>query len=205
MFNIGPEEFVVLALVGVIVFGPDKLPQLAKQAAQMIRTLREMSSSARKHLSELSPELGESLGELNSVTKGGLGGISAKSALQKMIFADDDDPLGASAMRDEPTAVRPDTSLTTVDPRIVQANAMPIPAGPPPAGGTPPSLQKDAVAAPSQQTDAVATPPLPNDTTSEPSSHTQGSTATPPSSRQVPGSSPGDRGGYDDAAIDGIT
>ena len=30
MFNIGPLEFVVLAAVALIVFGPDKLPQLAR-------------------------------------------------------------------------------------------------------------------------------------------------------------------------------
>lgn len=102
MFNVGPQEMLVLLLVGVIVFGPDKLPALARQAAQMIRSLRDLSDNARKQISELSPELGEQLGDLSALRKKGLGGLSASSALQKMIFDGDDDPLGMKAhARDE--------------------------------------------------------------------------------------------------------
>jgi sec-independent protein translocase protein TatB len=97
MFNVGPQEMLVLLLVGVIVFGPDKLPAIARQAAQMIRALRDMSDNARKQISELSPELGEQLGDLSALRKKGVGGLSASSALQRMIFDGDDDPLGMKA------------------------------------------------------------------------------------------------------------
>jgi sec-independent protein translocase protein TatB len=57
VFNIGPLEFLVLAAVALVVFGPDKLPQLAKDAARMLRTLRDMAQGARTQLtSELGPE-----------------------------------------------------------------------------------------------------------------------------------------------------
>ena len=60
MFNIGPLEFVVLAAVALIVFGPDKLPQLAKDAARMLRTLRDIAQGARSQLnSELGPEFAD--------------------------------------------------------------------------------------------------------------------------------------------------
>jgi len=42
VFNVGPFEMLVLAAVALIVFGPDKLPQLAKDAARMLRTLRDL-------------------------------------------------------------------------------------------------------------------------------------------------------------------
>ena len=32
MFNIGPMELIVLAVVGLIILGPDRLPDLAKDA-----------------------------------------------------------------------------------------------------------------------------------------------------------------------------
>ncbi|MDR1999138.1 MAG: twin-arginine translocase TatA/TatE family subunit [Frankiaceae bacterium] len=96
MFNVGPQEMLVLLLVGVIVFGPDKLPAIARQAAQLVRALRELSDNARKQISELSPELGEELGELNALRRKAAG-MGATGALQKILFDGDDDPLGVKA------------------------------------------------------------------------------------------------------------
>ena len=90
MFNIGPAEMAVLAIIAVVVFGPDRLPSLAKQAAQMLRTVRELSANARKQLSELSPGLDESLKDLNIGQLGKGPKFNAKTALQKMIFEDDE-------------------------------------------------------------------------------------------------------------------
>ena len=60
MFNVGPMELLVLGLVGLIVLGPDKLPGLARDAARMLRTLREMATGARKQLrDELGPEFAD--------------------------------------------------------------------------------------------------------------------------------------------------
>jgi sec-independent protein translocase protein TatB len=60
MFNIGPMEFLVLAVVGLIVLGPDRLPGLARDAARMIRTLRDMAVGARTQLrDELGPEFAD--------------------------------------------------------------------------------------------------------------------------------------------------
>ncbi|MBB6629025.1 Sec-independent protein translocase subunit TatB [Nocardioides sp. KIGAM211] len=57
MFGVGLPEFAVIAFVAVLVFGPDKLPDLARQAGRMIRKGREFANSARDELrSELGPE-----------------------------------------------------------------------------------------------------------------------------------------------------
>lgn len=111
MFNIGPAEMAVLAILAVVVFGPDRLPSLAKQAAQMLRTVREMSTNARKQLSELSPGLDESLRDLDlgSLGKGG-GKFNAKTALQKMIF-EDDEPAPAKPAPAPPVAQEPAVTM----------------------------------------------------------------------------------------------
>jgi sec-independent protein translocase protein TatB len=57
MFDIGIPELMVLALVALFVFGPDRLPGVAKQAGKMVRTLRETVTQAKSHLAdELGPE-----------------------------------------------------------------------------------------------------------------------------------------------------
>lgn len=40
----------LIAVVGVLVFGPEKLPEFARQAAQFIKTLRRMAEQARDDL-----------------------------------------------------------------------------------------------------------------------------------------------------------
>jgi len=57
VFGIGFSELTVIAFVAVLVFGPEKLPDLAKQAAQLVRQLRRMADNARDELrDELGPE-----------------------------------------------------------------------------------------------------------------------------------------------------
>ncbi|PWN01469.1 twin-arginine translocase subunit TatB [Nocardioides silvaticus] len=57
MFGIGFGELVVIAFLAILVFGPDKLPELAKQAGQFVRKIRTFANNARDELrSELGPE-----------------------------------------------------------------------------------------------------------------------------------------------------
>ena len=57
MFDVGLMELVVIALVAILVFGPDKLPELARQAGVLARRARAMANSARDELrDELGPE-----------------------------------------------------------------------------------------------------------------------------------------------------
>ena len=62
MFGIGWPEMLMIGVVGVIVFGPDKLPDLARQAGSFIRTLRRMAENARD---DLGREIGEDFSGLN--------------------------------------------------------------------------------------------------------------------------------------------
>ena len=52
MFGVGLPELAVIMLVAVLVFGPDRLPDLARQAGQMLRKARQFAESARDELRE---------------------------------------------------------------------------------------------------------------------------------------------------------
>ena len=60
MFGVGLPEMAVIAFIAVLVFGPDRLPDLARQAGQMIRKARDFANSARDELrTELGPEFAD--------------------------------------------------------------------------------------------------------------------------------------------------
>lgn len=60
MFGIGFGELVVIAFLAVLVFGPDKLPDLARQAGHIARQARRFALNARDELrSELGPEFAD--------------------------------------------------------------------------------------------------------------------------------------------------
>ncbi len=82
MFNIGPLELLVLAVVGLIVLGPDRLPGLAKDAARMIRTLRDLAQGARTQLRD---ELGPEFADVD------LRNFNPRTALQRVVLGDDAD------------------------------------------------------------------------------------------------------------------
>jgi len=57
VFGVGVPEIAVLLVVAVIVFGPDRLPDMARQAARMLHTLRGFARNAQNELrDELGPE-----------------------------------------------------------------------------------------------------------------------------------------------------
>ena len=57
MFGVGLPEFMVILVIGLVVFGPDRLPDLARQAGRMVRQVRTLTRQARDDIrSELGPE-----------------------------------------------------------------------------------------------------------------------------------------------------
>ena len=57
VFGVGLPELAVIMLVAVLVFGPERLPELARQAGQLLRQVRSVRRMARDELrQELGPE-----------------------------------------------------------------------------------------------------------------------------------------------------
>jgi sec-independent protein translocase protein TatB len=57
VFDVGLAELAVIAVVAMIALGPDRLPDLARQAARFLHRARLMATNARDELrSELGPE-----------------------------------------------------------------------------------------------------------------------------------------------------
>jgi len=82
MFGMGWAEIFLIGVVGVMVFGPDKLPDFARQAAQFVRTLRRMAQDAKN---DLGRELGHDLSGLE------LRSLNPREAVRRAIL-DDPEP-----------------------------------------------------------------------------------------------------------------
>jgi sec-independent protein translocase protein TatB len=69
-FDLSPLEIIVLLGLAVVLFGPDKLPQAAANAARFLRQVRAFGENARADLrNELGPEFdGLDLQDLNPKT-----------------------------------------------------------------------------------------------------------------------------------------
>ncbi len=60
MFDVGLAELALIALVAVIVFGPDKVPDMARQAGRFLRQVKRFADSTRDDLrNELGPDFAD--------------------------------------------------------------------------------------------------------------------------------------------------
>lgn len=62
MFGMGWPEMFVIGVVAMLVFGPDKLPDLARQTGRFVRTLKQMADNAKV---DLGREMGQDFSGLN--------------------------------------------------------------------------------------------------------------------------------------------
>ena len=77
MFGIGLPELMVILLVAVVVFGPERLPDLARQAGRFVRQVRNLAHSAQNQLRE---ELGPEYADLR------LSDLDPRQAIRKHIL-----------------------------------------------------------------------------------------------------------------------
>lgn len=138
MFNVGPYEFVVLAIVALIVLGPDKLPELARDAARMIRTLRELATGARTQLRE---ELGPEFADVD------LRSLNPRTAIQRAILGEEGLGIGSLGKALDPRAdIKEAVSLGDANPVALtkSLSADPPPVQPPLARGEQAPFDSDA-------------------------------------------------------------
>jgi sec-independent protein translocase protein TatB len=103
MFDVGIWEILVIVVVGIVVFGPDRLPEYARQAGRMARQLRKFAQSAQQDLRD---ELGPEYADLK------LSDLDPRVAIRKHILEsldeDDLDPTGKPVERATRPVLGPD-------------------------------------------------------------------------------------------------
>lgn len=87
MFDLSITKLLILAVLAVIIFGPDQLPKMAAQAGRTLRELRRIADGARSDLREgLGPEFADF--DFND--------LNPRAFVRKHLLEGlDDDPLGA--------------------------------------------------------------------------------------------------------------
>ncbi len=81
LIDINGPEFLLLLVLAVILFGPERLPELARKAARVVRYVRTMAGSAQEQLSK---ELGPGFEDLD------FRDLNPKTFVQKHLMAEVD-------------------------------------------------------------------------------------------------------------------
>ncbi len=102
--SIGWGEIVVLALAALFIFGPERLPHLAKDAAAGLKKLRAGIADVR---SQVNDSLGDDLSELRDLD---LRKYHPRTFIRSQLF-EDDEPVtgrsGSTALGSAPVVARP--------------------------------------------------------------------------------------------------
>ena len=104
--HLGWGEISVLLVLGLFVFGPDRLPGMAAEAG---RALRKLRTYAKGMTDDLKTELGPEIGDLD------LKSLHPRTFVRQHLFEDGpDEPVSASRARpllpSEPAPWDPDTT-----------------------------------------------------------------------------------------------
>ena len=72
MLDIGLGEMALIAVLALLVFGPDRLPKVAADAARMLRQVRQMAVAARRDLADAAgladdPELSQAVRDIRDL------------------------------------------------------------------------------------------------------------------------------------------
>jgi sec-independent protein translocase protein TatB len=121
VFNIGWGEFLILIVAGLLILGPERLPEAAAWLGRTLRQVREYANGAREQLrSELGPEFDELRAPLEDLR--GLRGFNPRSftprsAITRHLFDDlDGDPFSDAI---KPNGYAAPTGRGTSAPRLL--------------------------------------------------------------------------------------
>jgi sec-independent protein translocase protein TatB len=107
VFDLSIGKLLILAVIALVVFGPNELPKIASQAGRALRDLRRIAEGAKNDLREgLGPEFAEfEIEDLNP-----------KRFMQKHLFDDHNGDNGNSVGRATATAQATRTNGTLLAP-----------------------------------------------------------------------------------------
>ena len=106
MFDLSFTKILVLAVIALVVFGPDQLPKIARQAGQALRDLRLIAERAKADLEDgLGPEFRDF--DIND--------LNPKNFVRKHLWEDFESNGGGNGTTPVPGAVtRPETPGTAL-------------------------------------------------------------------------------------------
>ena len=99
--NIGWGEILFIAIIALFIFGPERLPNVAKDAADGLKKARRAITGVREQVNE---SLGDDLAHLRDLD---LRQYHPKTFIRNQLLGDDDPPVvrsGATAAATYPTA-----------------------------------------------------------------------------------------------------
>jgi sec-independent protein translocase protein TatB len=91
VFDLDLPKLIVLGVIALVVFGPQRLPEMAAQAGRALRELRRMAEGAK---SELQQNLGPEFSQFD------LNDINPKHFVRKHLLDDAADPVGLNSYAD---------------------------------------------------------------------------------------------------------
>jgi sec-independent protein translocase protein TatB len=131
--NLDGWKLLVLVLVGIFVFGPDKLPKAIADGVKMLRNLREM---ARNATGDLSRELGTDIQ---------LEDLNPKTLIRKHLLSEEDEQALRKPLEDLVQDVKGDLKGVRGELQTVADSVgKPISVGGPAPVGPRPALDADA-------------------------------------------------------------
>jgi len=153
VFNVGPLELIVILVLALIVFGPEKLPELMASAGRAIREFQRASSELTEVFQEAQRDFASAI-DLNETVAADPATVSDASA------------GGAPADGTSTASVAGDSPVTKAPAEMATAAAMVDPVAPFPEApaAAPPPLAIEATALPSELSETAAgladAPPL---------------------------------------------
>ena len=105
MFDIGLGEILMLGVLGLLIFGPDRLPKAAADGARFLKQIRAMASNAKQDLAD---SAGLDIGDAMDTVKG-LADLHPRR-LANSILRDEPTPKPAAASSEPRPTFDPDAT-----------------------------------------------------------------------------------------------
>jgi sec-independent protein translocase protein TatB len=90
MFGLSAWHLAILVVVGLFVFGPERLPTLIRDLGKALRQVRQTANSMQE---DLKAELGPEVGDLD------LRSLHPRTFVEKHLFGEEEDPLGLDFLK----------------------------------------------------------------------------------------------------------
>jgi sec-independent protein translocase protein TatB len=130
MFDIGMGEFLVIAVIAVLILGPDRLPKAIAEGSRWLRALRDQAANARREIvsaADLDPAMTDDLRQ----TMSQLSELHPRRLASSILSDVTPTPASTPAPAAQPAPPAPPAPARASAPRAAPAaTPPPAPAGP---------------------------------------------------------------------------